>query len=120
MRLIYTKDGFSKNEKEEWRIIIFQNIIDGLRMIIDAMEEFNMPFEHDNTTVSILDYNLQQIADQSVTQVHLPIIMEEKDLHPFEPIPTEYLLAFKDMWKDGGVQKAVERGNEYALHDNLG
>jgi guanine nucleotide-binding protein subunit alpha, other len=46
--------------------------------------------------------------------------MEEKDLNPFEPIPIEYLRAFKDLWADGGVQKAVERGNEYALQDNLG
>jgi hypothetical protein len=53
MRLIYTKDGFSKNEKEEWRIIIFQNIIDGLRMIVDAMEDFKIPFEYENTTVSL-------------------------------------------------------------------
>lgn len=51
MRLIYTRDGFSKNEKAEWRIIIFQNIIDGLRMIVDAMEEFEIPFEFENTTV---------------------------------------------------------------------
>jgi guanine nucleotide-binding protein subunit alpha len=54
MRLIYTKDGFSKNEKEEWRVIIFNNILDGLRMTIDAMEEFGIPFEYENTTVSII------------------------------------------------------------------
>lgn len=53
MRLIYTRDGFSKNEKEEWRIIIFQNIIDGLRMIVDAMEEFKIPFQYENTTVGL-------------------------------------------------------------------
>jgi guanine nucleotide-binding protein subunit alpha len=45
--------------------------------------------------------------------------MQEKDLRPYEPIPIEYLKAFKDMWKDPGIQKAIERGNEYALHDNL-
>ena len=53
MRLIYARDGFSKNEKEEWRIVIFQNIIEGLRMIMDAMEEFNIPFQYENTTVSL-------------------------------------------------------------------
>jgi guanine nucleotide-binding protein subunit alpha len=52
MRLIYTKDGFAKNEKEEWRVIIFNNILDGLRMCIDAMEEFGLEFSHENTTVS--------------------------------------------------------------------
>ncbi|PVH89202.1 G protein alpha subunit [Cadophora sp. DSE1049] len=101
MRLIYTKDGFTKNEKEEWRVIIFNNILDGLRMTIDAMDEFGITFEFDNTTA------------------HLPVIMQEKDLRPYEPIPVEYLRAFKDMWKDPGIQKAIERGNEFALHDNL-
>merc|ERR1711977_535165 len=101
MRLIYTKDGFTKNEKEEWRVIIFNNILDGLRMTIDAMDEFGITFEFDNTTA------------------HLPVIMQEKDLRPYEPIPVEYLRAFKDMWRDPGIQKAIERGNEFALHDNL-
>jgi hypothetical protein len=58
MRLIYTKDGFTKNEKEEWRVIIFNNILDGLRMTIDAMEEFGIPFEYENTTVRILLFSL--------------------------------------------------------------
>jgi guanine nucleotide-binding protein subunit alpha, other len=53
MRLIYTKDGFTKNEKEEWRVIIFNNILDGLRMTLDAMEEFGIPFEYENSTVRI-------------------------------------------------------------------
>jgi len=51
MKLIYTKDGFSKQEKEEWRVIIFNNILDSLRLIVDAMEEFGIQFAYDNTTV---------------------------------------------------------------------
>lgn len=27
--------------------------------------------------------------------------------------------AMRNMWKDAGVQKAVARGHEFALHDNL-
>jgi guanine nucleotide-binding protein subunit alpha len=53
MRLIYTKEGFSKNEKEEWRIIIFNNILDGIRITIDAMREFGIDFEYPNTSVRI-------------------------------------------------------------------
>lgn len=52
MKLIYTKEGISKNEKEEWRVIIFNNLLDGLRMIIDAMEEMGIEFQYENTTVS--------------------------------------------------------------------
>jgi guanine nucleotide-binding protein subunit alpha len=52
MKLIYTKEGISKSEKEEWRVIIFNNLLDGLRMIIDAMEEMGIEFQYENTTVS--------------------------------------------------------------------
>lgn len=53
MKLIYTKEGISKSEKEEWRVIIFNNLLDGLRMIIDAMEDMDIQFEYENTTVSV-------------------------------------------------------------------
>lgn len=101
MKLIYTKEGISRSEKEEWRVIIFNNLLDGLRMIVDAMEEMGIELEYENTSH------------------HLPVIMQEKDLRPFEAIPIEYLRAFKDLWQDPGLQKAVLRGNEFALHDNL-
>jgi len=52
MRLIYTKDGFTKNEKEEWRVIIFNNILDGLRMTMGAMKEFGINFEYESNKVS--------------------------------------------------------------------
>lgn len=129
MRLIYTSNGFTKTEKEEWRIIIFNNILDGMRMTVDAMEEFGINFEYENTTVSttscsqrfFMSGNLTICAalDADLLQAHLPTIMHEKDLTPYEPIPIEYLRAFKDLWKDPGVQKAIERGNEFALFDNL-
>jgi guanine nucleotide-binding protein subunit alpha len=31
----------------------------------------------------------------------------------------QYLQPFKDLWADAGVQQAIEKGNEFALHDNL-
>ena len=57
MRLIYTKDGFSKNEKEEWRVIIFNNILDGLRMTVAAMEEYGIDFENEKTSVRLHIYD---------------------------------------------------------------
>jgi len=53
MRRIYTKEGFSKSEKDEWRLIIFNNILEGLRKTIEAMDEFNIEFGFPNSSVSI-------------------------------------------------------------------
>ncbi|KAG9243725.1 guanine nucleotide binding protein, alpha subunit [Calycina marina] len=102
MKLIYTKDGFTKNEKEEWRVIIFNNVLDGLRMAISAMEEYDISFEN-----------------ESAAEAHVALVQQEKDLRPNEAVPSAYLKAFKELWKDVGIQKVVEKGNEFALHDNL-
>ncbi|POS83423.1 G protein alpha subunit, partial [Erysiphe pulchra] len=100
MRLIYTKEGFSKQEKEEWRCIIFNNILDGLRTIVNDMEEFNFQF-HNKSTLQ-----------------HLPLILQVKDMGPDETIPMKHLSVYKTVWTDPGFQKAVE-SRKCALNDNL-
>lgn len=51
MRLIYAQ-GFSKSEKYEWRALIFNNLLSAFKVIVDAMDELQIPFEDDNTEVS--------------------------------------------------------------------
>lgn len=31
----------------------------------------------------------------------------------------DYLEPVKKLWQDEGVKQAIEKGNEFALHDNL-
>ena len=72
MRLIYTKDGFNKNEKEEWRIIIFNNILDGLRMTVDAMDEYGIAFQYENTTVSTCNRLMRFLVSISMRLFAIP------------------------------------------------
>lgn len=53
MRLIYAQ-GFSKPEKEEWRAIIFNNILSAFKVILDAMEELGIEFGDKDNDVSAL------------------------------------------------------------------
>jgi len=55
----------------------------------------------------------------TVTQTYVDIIIVERELGRGESFPKDYQVAFKNLWADRGVQKAVDRGNEFALHDNL-
>lgn len=55
MRLIYAQ-GFSKQEKEEWRAIIFNNILSAFKVILDAMEELEIEFQDKANDVSTLAY----------------------------------------------------------------
>jgi hypothetical protein len=56
MRVIYitdprAPDGFSDAERRTWRTVIFNNVIAAMRMVIDAMEEFDIDLEHENNLV---------------------------------------------------------------------
>jgi guanine nucleotide-binding protein subunit alpha len=51
MKLIYAQ-GFSKAEKEEWRDIIFNNILSAFKVILDAMEELTIEFDNKENEVS--------------------------------------------------------------------
>jgi guanine nucleotide-binding protein subunit alpha len=58
MRLIYAQ-GFSKPEKEEWRAIIFNNILSAFKVILDAMEELGIEFSNkDNDVGAIFECRL--------------------------------------------------------------
>jgi guanine nucleotide-binding protein subunit alpha len=51
MRLIYSQ-GFSKSEKEEWRAIIFNNILHAFKVILHAMDELGQEFDVKENEVS--------------------------------------------------------------------
>lgn len=50
MKLIYAT-GFSKNEKLEWKPVVFNNIVQSFRLIYDAMTELNIAFEQPESEV---------------------------------------------------------------------
>ena len=51
MKLIYAT-GFSKTEKLEWKPVVFNNIIQSMRLIYEAMEELGIDFEKEDNEVS--------------------------------------------------------------------
>jgi guanine nucleotide-binding protein subunit alpha len=47
------------------------------------------------------------------------IIAADPEIGTEDSMPLDCMTAFKSLWKDEGVQLAIRKGNEYALHDNL-
>lgn len=52
MKLIYAT-GFSKNEKLEWKPVVFNNIVQSFRLIYDAMTELGIAFEQPESEVRL-------------------------------------------------------------------
>ncbi|KAK2459797.1 hypothetical protein APHAL10511_008229 [Amanita phalloides] len=99
MRLIH-RLPFSHAEIETYRQITFDNVVRGLRYVLDAMDEMGMKVSPENYK-------------------YIEIIESAGDLIEGEPFPVIYYEPLKMLWNDSNVQKAWVRGNEAALPENL-
>ncbi len=100
MKLIYAQ-GFTKNERLEWKPVVFNNIMQSFRIISDAMTELGISFS---------------LPDSEKNIKHILVHFE---LGANDTLPADYLEPIKQLWQDDGVKRAIAKGNEYALHDNL-
>lgn len=84
----------------DYRQLVFINIITGMKLIIDAM---------DNLELAVTPSNRQYIAQMD----------NAPDLNSDQSFPLEYKTAIEALWHDEMVQVCWSRGNENALPENL-
>ena len=95
MRVIH-RLPFTATEIENFRQITFDNVLRGLRYVLDAMEEMDMKVSEENIE-------------------HVGTVEAAGDVVEGEPFPVVYYEPLKALWNDPNVQRAWERGNEAAL-----
>nr|QUF61610.1 guanine nucleotide-binding protein subunit alpha-1 [Ustilago esculenta] len=100
MRIIH-HIPFTAEESENFRRLVFLNLVQGMKTILDVMEDWTVDFQH------------QRNVD------HLALFVSYPDISEDEPFPSNYLAALKDLWNDDGVQSVYRRGNEAAIPDNM-
>ncbi|KAI9900044.1 hypothetical protein N3K66_004306 [Trichothecium roseum] len=100
MKLIYAQ-GFSKNERLEWKPVVFSNIVHSFRTISEVMKELTIDFENPDN------------------EKNLEIVLLDREIAAEDKMPPEYLEPIRALWVDEGIKAAIGKGNEYALHDNL-
>ncbi|KAG8835769.1 hypothetical protein FRC17_001163 [Serendipita sp. 399] len=99
MRLIH-QVGFSPQEIESYRQLVFNNLVHGMRLVLESMSIFSLDVEPANSH-------------------YVPLIEGAPDLKDGEPFPLYYRGPLQALWEDKGVQRALLRGNEVALPENL-
>jgi guanine nucleotide-binding protein G(i) subunit alpha len=99
MKLIH-EGGYSRDERESFKEIIFSNTVQSMRVILEAMESLELPLDNQQA-----EYHVQTIFMQ-------PQQIEGDNL------PPEVGKAIEDLWKDAGVQDCFKRSREYQLNDS--
>ncbi|CAG8433736.1 10428_t:CDS:2 [Diversispora eburnea] len=99
MKLIHD-GGYSPEERESFKEIIFSNTVQSMRVILEAMEVMNIPF------------------DSEEIQKHATIILNLPNQIEGDHLPQDVSLAIKTLWRDSSVQQCFSRSREYQLNDS--
>ncbi|GAA5803784.1 hypothetical protein HPULCUR_009269 [Helicostylum pulchrum] len=99
MKLIHD-GGYSRDEREAFKEIIFSNTVQSMRVIIEAMENMGV------------SYAFAQNKHHSAIILDLPSQIER------ESLPADVTLALKSLWKDTHLQSVFDRSREYQLNDS--
>ncbi|MCJ1453994.1 hypothetical protein MMC28_004344 [Mycoblastus sanguinarius] len=100
MRIVHA-DGFLPDERNEFRQIIFSNVIAAFKLIAKERRKKSIDYQNE------CSYGYEKT------------IICSNGLGLNTSFPPNYLAAIQGLWADEAVQSIVKRGGEFALHDNL-
>ncbi|XP_025023720.1 guanine nucleotide-binding protein G(t) subunit alpha-3-like, partial [Python bivittatus] len=99
MKIIH-KDGFTDQECQEYKSVIYSNVLQSILMIVKAMSTLGIEYENSQSKED--EKQLYAMADAT----------EDGSMSP------ELAVIIKRLWKDPGIQGCFERASEYQLSDS--
>ncbi|KAJ1937718.1 guanine nucleotide-binding protein subunit alpha, partial [Linderina pennispora] len=99
MKLIHD-GGYSREERESFKEVIFSNAIQSMRVLLEAMDTLHIPLE------------------RAEYQMHSNVIMSMPSQIEADVLPSDVAEAVRALWTDGGVQACFRRSNEFQLNDS--
>ncbi|KAK2708010.1 guanine nucleotide-binding protein subunit alpha-13-like [Artemia franciscana] len=101
MKIIHGQ-SFTREELEEYLSIIYKNIVGGMRVLIDARQKLDIPWENnDNEMLSLKFFRF------------LPAM--NLDTLSF----IDYVPSIRNLWQDESIQKTFRRRREFQLADSV-
>jgi guanine nucleotide-binding protein subunit alpha len=92
--------GYTQAEKDAFKEIIFSNVVQSMRVILEAMETMGIPLSKPNN------------------EPHRELIMALPSQIEADDIPAVVTAAIKSLWADEGVLACFDRSREYQLNDS--
>ncbi|KAK4508942.1 uncharacterized protein ATC70_013215 [Mucor velutinosus] len=103
MKLIHAC-GFSRIERENFRVMIFTNLLGSMQALLESMALLNLTFENDS------NWNYIGLFEHPVSSFQLSI---------HESYPMDYHQPLVSLWKDKSVQATFARGHTFAFNENI-
>ena len=102
MRIMHS-NGFQEDEKIQTRAVIFSNVVVACKVLMEIMGNEKIDFHDDATRPHA------ELLEDLSSDVDADGAFKDNAVKD----------ALRIFWSDGGVHKAVARGHEFALNDNM-
>jgi guanine nucleotide-binding protein subunit alpha len=99
MQLIHGP-GYTQAEKDAFKEIIYSNVVQSMRVILEAMQNMGIPLS------------------KPENETHKNVILELPAQIEAEDLPADVTTAIKELWADVGVLACFDRSREYQLNDS--
>lgn len=83
----------------EYHHVIYQNIVKGMQVLVDARDKLEIPWEHPNTQIA---------ADQAILFHSDGASLDTETFRQYAPI-------IHRLWMDRAIKKAYDRRREFQL-----
>lgn len=100
MKIIH-QNGYTQEERALYRLTIYKNLVDCMKALIGAMEQF----ENEPESGEVKEY-IEYIKDYNV------------DPDPETPLDVEVADAVEAIWADPASKKTMERQSEFYMMDS--
>ncbi|XP_014034914.1 guanine nucleotide-binding protein subunit alpha-13 [Salmo salar] len=107
MRIIHGQD-FDQQAREEFRAIIYSNVIKGVRVLVDAREKLQIPWGSSDNQVH--GDNVMSFDTRSSMMVHGQVETS---------VFLKYLPSIQALWADVAIQHAYDRRREFQLGESV-
>jgi guanine nucleotide-binding protein subunit alpha-12 len=101
MRIIHGMN-FEPELVKEYHQVIYQNVVKGMKVLVDARNKLHIPWENPHNSESgnfILKYDNNTYLDARLFSQYAPILY--------------------NLWRDAGIRRAFERRREFQLSDSV-
>jgi len=101
MRIINGSD-FVDQELKQYRLVIYGNIVKGMKVLIDARDKLGIPW-----------------GDETNARPAQFIFGYDDNVKLEEPVFAQFVPAITALWTDSGIRMAFDRRREFQLVDNF-
>jgi hypothetical protein len=104
MKILHS-NPYDEQELRTYKHVIYRNILDAIRTLIDNTKKLGIPFENAETGKAAED--LEKIPESSIVSTGVESLIT--------PTMGQQI---KTVWKDGGIQNCFNQRNKFQLIDS--